>query len=253
MGCVMCGCGESDLVYEGVVICRCGLVYRNEVGRVVYLRENWGDGEAWDVHFREVEKSLRGIVGGDIIEIGPGLGWLAGLFSGFRSYVMIESSVTVARYLRREFPCVRVIGDTWEGAVVEGDSADLVLCCGVDYLFSDLRRGMEKISRVLRDTGYLYIERNVFLETEAYAWNVVSTKGDLFGSNAAITTWFSYEQYRDFLGLFFEIVGSWSYILGEVKGRKVKIHGFLCRKSFKLPHYGVCSWREHNMELLGRL
>jgi SAM-dependent methyltransferase len=244
---------ESFCNVQKIVLCQCGMVYKNPVipslSRVVYEDFNWGNDSVWKEHFCDVSRNLHIIDSvRSIVEIGPGLGWLAGYLLGRldASYVMIEPSESVVRFLVETLPGVSVIQETWESVEIAEKSADLILCCGVDYLFPDIRVGMNKIHRTMKDTGLLYIERNVFLESEAFAWNQIRTKKDLFGSNALMTTWFSVEQYRDFLSMFFEIIDSWSYVLGMVGDKKIEIHGFLCRKR-------LCSRREHSMKILDNL
>ena len=128
----------------------------------------------------------------------------------------------------------------------------MALVCGVDYLFSDYRTSMNKIYDSLSENGYLYIERNVFVDSEAYAGFPINSYRDLFGQNALMTTWFSVDQYRIYLLQYYEVLFERSFVHDETDGHKCIIYGFLCQKKKKCDNVKM-SFYENNIKSLERL
>lgn len=277
--CHMCGSYDSEILtpaflvdgslckFQRIVICKkCGLVYKNPVipdlNKLVYDKHSWSDGTTFQKRFSELSSYLSEFLGnispGTILEIGPGPGWLAmSLHELVRDskYILLEASEEVARLTRENLPHATVIPASIEEAEIRNEFVDLAIVCGVDYLFSDFRGAIQKIYRSLSDNGYIYIERNVFVETEAYAWFPIKTLKDLFGQNVLMTTWFAVDQYKEFLNLFFEVISHKSFLHDETDGYKCIIHGFFCKKKAIGPEYydGKTSWYETNTVSLSRL
>ena len=277
--CHMCGSYESEVLtpaflvdgslckFQKIMICKkCGLVYKNpvipELNKLVYNKGAWLDGTEFKKRISELALFLSGflkeISPKMIMEIGPGPGWLAMSLQELlpnSKYILLEASEEVAQVTKDNLPHAMVIPAGLDEACIKRDFVDFALVCGVDYLFSDFYSGIKKIYDAIAPNGYLYIERNVFVETEAYAWFPIRSDKDLFGKNVLITTWFSVEQYKHFLSLFFDIVSERSFLHGETDGHKCIIHGFLCKKKTITSDYydGNVSWYEKNMTSLVRL
>jgi len=277
--CHMCGSYDSEMLtsayladgsfckFQQIVICKkCGLVYKNpvipELNTLSYSKISWGDGTIFKKRISSLTLFLSGffkeISPKTIMEIGPGPGWLAmslqELFPASK-YILFEASQDVAELTKQNLPNATVIPATIDEAYINNDFADLAIVCGVDYLFPDFRRAIEKIHKLLTINGYLYIERNVFVESEAYVGFPIKSYKDLFGSNVLMTTWFAVDQYKQFLSLFFDIVSEKSFFHDETDGFKCIINGFLCKKKVIRSEYyhGNTSWYETNMASLRRL
>ena len=277
--CHMCGSYDAKTVtaafladggfcnFQNIVICKkCGLVYKNpvipELNKIVYDKHSWGDGAAFNKRISDLSSYLsdflKRVSPKTIMEIGPGPGWLAMAIKKIlpdSQFLLFEASDDVVELTKQNLPDETVIPSSIEEVSIKKDSIDFALVCGVDYLFSDFRGAINKIYTSLKSGGYLYIERNVFVEAEAYAWFPIRTYKDLFGQNALMTTWFAVDQYREFLNLYFEVVSQTSFLLNETDGHKCVIHGFLCKKKPVTREYyeGNVSWYEQNMASLGRL
>lgn len=275
----MCGSYESEVLtpaflqtgetcnFQQIVICKkCGLVYKNpvipEVNKLVYRQEDWGSGE----NFKKRAKDLTDYLGnflGDIkpktvIEVGPGPGWLALALKKILpdcKYIMFEASENVAKLAKSNVPDAVVIPSSIGDMHFSQGFASLVISCGVDYLFTDFRRNINNIYRSLTDEGYLYIERNVFVESEAYNRFKIETYRDLFGQNELMTTWFAVDQYREFLKLRFEVVSENSFLLDKIDDNSSVIYGFLCKKKriSKEFYDGSATWYDQNLVSLRRL
>ncbi len=277
--CHMCGSYDSEILtpafladgsfcnFQKIVICKkCGLVYKNpvipELNKLVYDKYSWGDGSIFQKRISSLasylSEFLENIQPKTILEIGPGPGWLAMSLHKLlpnSKYVLFEPSEEVALLTKKNLPDLTVIPTSLEEAFVREGFVEFVLVCGVDYLFPDLRRAIEKIYTSLSRDGYIYIERNVFVDTEAYAWFPIKTFKDLFGQNALMTTWFAVDQYKQFLNLFFDIVSERSYLHDETDGYKCVINGYLCKKKKMEDEYycGETSWYSSNLASLERL
>ncbi len=278
--CHMCGSYDSQILtpafltdgsycnFQQIVICRrCGLVYKNPVipdlNKFSYSKKSWGDGTIFKKRIFSslmpyLSSFIKEISPKIVMEIGPGPGWLAisleKLFPTSK-YILFEASKDVAELTKHNLPNATVIPAAIDEVYIGNNFADLVIVCGVDYLFSDFRGGIEKIHKSLTIDGYLYIERNVFVETEAYVGFPIRTYKDLFGQNLLMTTWFAVDQYQQFLTSFFDIVSERSFILDEIGGFKCILHSFLCKKKSARWEYfdGSTSWYKTNMASLSRL
>ncbi len=278
VSCHMCGSFDSELItpaflqngdactFQQIVICkRCGLVYKNpvvpELNTLVYKTPSWGDGRAFQHRIGQLASYLADALRDEnpsrIVEIGPGPGWLA--IAMEQQYpaahlLLLEVSEEVAAAAKRNTRRAVVVPSSIDEVSLTAGYADLALVCGVDYLFPSHRASMERIYDALADGGHLYIERNVFVETEAYVLQPIRSRRDLFGLNALMTTWFSVEQYRAHLERWFDVVSTRSFEHGVYDGHRCVIHGFLCRKR---PARGLyvpgTSWYEQNKASLGRL
>ena len=277
--CHMCGSYDSEILtpafladgsfcnFQKIVMCKkCGLVYKNpvipELNKLVYSKDSWGDGTTFKRRISDLVSYLSDFLKSNlprtIIEIGPGPGWLSMALKEIlpnSKYLLFEASEDVAQVTAQNMPDSTVIPSSIEEVRINNDFVDLAIVCGVDYLFSDFRSSINKIYSSITKDGYIYIERNVFVETEAYAFFPIRTYRDLFGQNVLMTTWFSVDQYKQFLKMFFDIVSERSFLLDEADGFKSVIHGFLCKKKTIINEYydGNTLWYEKNMASLGRL
>lgn len=277
--CHMCGSYDSEMLtpayladgsfckFQQIVICRkCGLVYKNpvipELNNISYSKKSWGDGTTFKKRISSLtsflSEFLKEISPKTIMEIGPGPGWLAMYLQKLfptSKYILFEASEDVAELTKQNLPDATVIPSAIDEVYIGNNFAELALVCGVDYLFPDFRSGIEKIHKSLSRNGFLYIERNVFVESEAYVGMPIRTFKDLFGANVLMTTWFAFDQYKQFLALFFDIVSERSFVHDEIDGFKCIIHGFLCKKKVISSAYydGSTSWYETNIISLGRL
>lgn len=277
--CHMCGSYNSEILtpafladgsfcnFQKIVICKkCGLVYKNpvipELNKLVYSRDSWGDGTTFKKRISKLVSYLSDFLKINaprtIIEIGPGPGWLSMALKEIlpnSKYLLFEASEDVAQVTIQNMPDSTVIPSSIEEVHINNNFVDLAIVCGVDYLFSDFRSTIIKIHSSIANNGYLYIERNVFVETEAYVGFPIKTFKDLFGANVLMTTWFALDQYRQLLTLFFDVVSERSFLHDETDGFKCIINGFLCKKKNVSSEYynGSTSWYETNMTSLGRL
>jgi len=267
----MCGSDDSELVtpaylknkkrcdFQEIRICRtCGLVYKNpnipELTGFEYDIGSWGDGKEFgerlsgvaSVLSQQIKTNLK-----EIIEIGPGPGWLAKEIHEKwpdARMTLFEPAVEVARIAKKNVPGAAVIPATFDESGWPG-VADLVLMCGVDYLLPNIRRTMRKVWLSMADDGVIYIERNVFVESESFVWLPIQTQYDLIGVNSMMSTWFNFEQYREWLKMFFYLLSWWEYTVGGST-----IHGFLCRKRQDPVNYWAGkSWYRENKLSLSRL
>lgn len=275
----MCGSYDSEVLtpaflntgetcnFQQIVICKkCGLVYKNpvipEVNKLVYRQEDWGAGENFKRRAKDLTEYLDSFFGDvkpkTVIEVGPGPGWLALELKKVLpdcKYIMFEASESVAKLAKSNVPDAVVIPSSIGDVNFSQGFASLVIACGVDYLFPDFRRNINSIYRSLSDEGHLYIERNVFVESEAYNRYKIETYRNLFGQNELMTTWFAVDQYREFLKLRFEIVSENSFLLDKVDDNSSVIYGFLCKKKKISAEFyaGNETWYEKNLMSLRRL
>jgi hypothetical protein len=279
VACHMCGSYDSnDLIpaflpdkslcnFQRITICKkCGLVYKNpvipELNKFSYPKSSWGDGSQFRKRIAELaqylSENLSALNPKIIMEVGPGPGWLAIAVQKMyptAKFLLLEASEEVAEITRQNMPSATIVPSAIDSVKLSTGFASLALVCGVDYLFTDFRNAIAKIHASIEDDGYLYIERNVFVESEAYAFSPIKTATDLFGQNPLMTTWFNIEQYQKFLELFFDIVSRKSFLHSEMEGHKCMIHGYLCRKkSFASGYFKEnLSWYEANVNSLRRL
>lgn len=277
--CHMCGSYDSEVLtpafladgsacdFQKIVICKkCGLIYKNPVipalNKLAYSKTSWGNGSQFKKRISDLNLFLSGFLKEQspkmIIEIGPGPGWL--VMSLQKSlpntrFILFEASEDVAKLTKDNLPKAIVVPASIEEVHIKNDFADLALVCGVDYLFADFYSGFKKIYDAISAGGHLYIERNVFVETDAYAGFPIRSYWDLFGQNVLMTTWFNAKQYKRFLETFFDIVSERSFLHDETDGQKCIIQGFLCRKKNAAGEYykGGGSWYETNISSLARL
>lgn len=275
----MCGSYDSDLLipailadgsscrFQQIVICKgCGLVYKNpvipELNKIAYSKISWGDGSTFKKRIADLTSYLSGFAAemnpSTVLEVGPGPGWLAmslqGLFPKAK-FILLEASEDVAELTKENLPGATVIPSGINEVELGSNFASLALVCGVDYLFTDYRAAMNKIHASLVEGGYLYIERNVFVEAEAYAGFPIRTCQDLLGQNVLMTNWFALDQYKAFLSMNFDIVSERTFLHDETDGHRCFIHGFLCKKKSAHTEYykGNQSWYEQNVMSLRRL
>jgi len=277
--CHMCGSYSAEVLtpafladgslcdFQKIVICtKCGLVYKNPVipdlNKLVYCKHSWGDGAIFNKRISELVLYLSDFVKKGspekILEIGPGPGWLAMALQDLlpaTKFILLEASDEVAKVAKYNVPTATVIPASIDEAYIDNNIFDLAIVCGVDYLFPNFHNAIISIFNKIKTDGYLYIERNVFVESEAYAWSPITSYADLFGKNALMTTWFSVDQYKQFLKQFFDIISEKSFLHDETDGYKCIIHGFICKKKAKYSEYydGDESWYEQNMTSLTRL
>lgn len=108
-------------------------------------------------------QSMGLFVGGkDVLEIGCGSGYAAGLFYDLRpkSYVGIDlmpEQITLA--LKRGLPGLEFrVMDTADLGAFPGGSKDVVVIFGILHHVPEWRKALEECARVLRPGGWLYVE-----------------------------------------------------------------------------------------------
>lgn len=277
--CHMCGSLESQKLipailadgscchFQEIVICKkCGLVYKNpvipELNKLSYDRHSWGDGVDFKKRLADLilylDQYLDEITPKTILEIGPGPGWLSMcLQTKFPNskMILVEPSEDVALLAKQNLPFATVVPSDLDDIKMRDGLIDLAVVCGVDYLFNNFKGAFDKIYSLLSKDGYIYIERNVFVEAEAYSWYPINSYHNLFGQNALMTTWFNKEQYLELLKMYFDVVSVRSYLLNETHGHKCIIEGYWCKKKNKVYDYynENRSWFSVNMKSLDRL
>ncbi len=208
-----------------IVICRqCGLVYRNPHIPDLCV-EHYGDVGSWEGESIYVER-LRGVAerirshvklgnGDRYLEIGCGPGWLAERLASIypdSQAVLLEPSPVVADHAQRRNPAAAVLPVVLEQATLPKGEFSCVIACGVDYLFQDHRKDIERIHALLRPGGVFYIERNVFLDQRSLTKRPIFDIEDLFGLNHRMNTWFGREQFAEYLSEFFDILDVYEYV-----------------------------------------
>lgn len=236
MACAVCGALDEEPLFPSffraqhslaqmIVICRqCGLVYRNPHIPDLCV-EHYEDVGSWKGESVYIER-LRGVAerirahvklgnGERYLEIGCGPGWLAEQMASIypnSQAVLLEPSPAVADHAQRRNPAAAVLPALLEDASLPKGEFSCVVACGVDYLFQDHRKDIERIHALLRPGGVFYIERNVFLDQQALTMRPIFDIEDLFGLNHRINTWFGREQFTEYLSEFFDILDVYEYV-----------------------------------------
>jgi trans-aconitate methyltransferase len=232
--------------FQNIVLCEdCGAVFRNPVvpdlNQVHYHSpQSWGDAEdhqrfedRLEFVAKSISKHTNFQVGDLIVDIGGGPGWLvkklSNLFSDVR-LVLCEPVVENAKFAKRQTPGLITIPASIDELVTTPNTFALVTATGVDYLFVDHRAAMLKITEMMREDGIFYIERNVFVEQEAYYRQPIFDHEDMFGINNMINFWPEKQQFLEYLSCFFDILENTEYNFGETLGYKCQMFGVFCKK-----------------------
>ena len=279
--CHMCWSYDAEMVtpaflqkgehcaFQTIVICKsCGLVYKNPVipakNTTVYKKSSWKSGLLFQKRIHDLSvylaNTLEGVDPKFILEIGPGPGWLAAAIETQfpnAKLLLAEVSEEVAKLAKDNTQRATVVPASIDDISLRNGSFDLALVCGVDYLFINHRGSMEKVYHALAEDGYLYIERNVFVETEAYASFLIHSYQDLFGQNALMTTWFNKEQFKIYIEQWFHVVSEKTFLHETKDNVDCLIHGLLCKKRPTVKHdkyyQGEKSWYQTNKTTLDKL
>ena len=201
---------------------------------------HWGDAddlrrfeERLEFVAKSISKRVKLQAGDLIVDIGGGPGWLvsklSNLFSGVR-VVLCEPAVENAKFAKIHTPSLIAIPASIEEFVTTPNTFALVTATGVDYLFHDHRTAMLKISEMMREDGVFYIERNVFVEQEAYYRQPIFDHDDMFGINHMMNFWPGKQQFLEYLSTFFDILEHVEYNFGETLGYKCQMFGVFCKK-----------------------
>lgn len=255
LSCAVCGVDDTEALYpallsdgsessfQRIVICRqCGLVYKNPVvpseNGLVYAPGSWPQTNIFrqrlEANADFIATRAHLATGDAILDVGPGPGFLmAALRERYPSSKIfgLEAVPEVAALAARQCRGAVVLPGSVDEASFPANRFKLMAVCGVDYLFADHRGALEKLSRWLANDGWLYIERNVFVDQQAYTAADITSLDTLFGSNPLMTTWFHRDQYREYLDCMFEVVESRRYDSDVTSsGRRNTLDGHLCRK-----------------------
>ena len=275
IACAVCGSLDAEPLFPSffraqhslaqmIVICRrCGLVYRNPHIPDLCV-EHYGDVGSWDGESIYIER-LRGVAerirshvqlgtGDCYLEVGCGPGWLAehmaSIYPDSRA-VLLEPSPAVANHAQRRNPAAAVLPAVLEEATLPQGAFSCAIACGVDYLFQDHRKDIERIHGLLRPGGVFYIERNVFLDQRSLTKRPIFDIEDLFGLNHRMNTWFGREQFAEYLSEFFDILDVYEYV-SDVSpppyDRKNVVTGVFGRKrpnGERRPQEAKNRYREH--------
>lgn len=204
---------------------------------------HWGDAEDHR-RFDERLEFVAGIIsrqvklraGNLIVDIGGGPGWLAKKLTTLFPYarvVLCEPAIENAKFAKGQTPSLITVPSRLDELVTTPNTFSLVTATGVDYLFLDHRAAMLKISEMMREDGTLYIERNVFVEQEAYYRQPIFDHEDLFGINHMMNFWPGKQQFLEYLATFFDILDCVEYNFGETLGLKCQMFGVFCKKRSK--------------------
>lgn len=217
---------------ETIVRCSCGMVYKRGVD-VDKKWECYKSPRVWDSaefarRYERVAQYLRTRMSAPekILDIGCATGAFSYYLHSWWPDAKIdgvEGSPKVAEYCAKHNGFInlhRCVFEDWAPA----EEYDLVICMGVDYLFPDHAEGMNKIEKVLKDGGTLYLERNVFMGMKSFMGKVVDSDEILFWENPLITTWFTEAQMESVISDKYLIIDRNTYEEGG--SRHV---GWLCR------------------------
>jgi hypothetical protein len=233
--------------FQSIVLCEaCGAVFRNpivpDLNQPLYQApDHWGDEEdhrRFDERLRHVSQLIRKNVAlqdGDwMVDIGGGPGWLIRrlneIVPGLRA-VLCEPSAENGKFARRQLQGLTAIPSRFDEFDAPAGFFDLVTATGVDYLFIDHRGMMQKVDRLLRPGGSFYVERNVFVEQEAYYRQPIFDHEDLFGINHMMNFWPGRQQFVEYLSTFFETREPVEYDFGETLGYRCRMLGVFCIKA----------------------
>ena len=215
---------------EQIVRCDCGVVYKNIVRRDII--RHYGNPHIWDNPFfkeryKKISKYLAEKVKKPerIIDIGCADGrMLEQLHNCFSDSILcgVEPSKPLHASLSNYGFKINVIKSSFDDCEIK-EKFDLVVCMGVDYLFVDHNKGMIKLLNILKSTGCLYIERNVFYDMQSFVGKKIKNTDDMFWTNRLITTWYTVKQMETQLEKHFEIKDKLIY--GEEHSKQV---GWLC-------------------------
>lgn len=254
--------------FQNIVICRqCGLVFRNpqvpDENVMRYSPASWGDGRIFAERMQNNADYLKGRVSlakdDYILDVGTGPGWLlSAVLKRFPDAkgIGIEPIPEVAKMAKANCARAIVLPSTLDEASFPKEMFSLILVCGVDYLFTDHRSAMDLLWSWLKKDGHLYIERNVFVEQEAYTGHDILGLADLFGSNQLMSTWFAREQFKAYIDCNFEVLDVRRYDQDVTpRGLRNTLDGLFCRKRPIKREYDRRSWYAENLsriELLSK-
>lgn len=223
----------SERDKEVVVECCCGMIYKaiidpdKEVKH--YKKPSIWDKHGFDRRYDRVVNYLRHelpIKPKKILDIGAGAGgmaWrLSKVFPG-ASIICVEQSAPLAFHINEKCPMVAVVNKSFEAKDLSFGEHGLVLCMGVDYLFMDHPKAMQKIRSIIGGFGFLYIERNIYADMKSFMGKKVKNREQLFWTNKLINNWFTKEQFQEVLERYFTIRDKVKY----EEGGSTHI-GFLC-------------------------
>lgn len=197
--CPMCIGSTQTPVWGTVRRCQtCGLVFRPPDSTLhQYHRDSWAGTDCFEENAEALADYLTARVPAEnvrrVVEVGPGPGFLAERLT--RAYpgaeiLLVESSPDVAALVAHRVPRAVVLCCPLEIAPIEAGTVDLLLACGVDYLFPDLRQGYKVLQALLAPGGIFYAERNVWADSRRSATALYATEVECYTRNPMMTTWF---------------------------------------------------------------
>lgn len=232
--------------FQNIVLCQdCGSVFRNpiipELNRTHYQKPNSWEGEKshidhsnrLDFVSRFISHNVKLGVRDSYVDIGGGPGWLVKKMRALHpdaTIILCEPSPDNCRFAKEHTPDIVAIPSRIDEITTPERAFSLITATGVDYLFIDHRSAMQKIAAMLRDDGYFYIERNVFVDQEAYYSHPILDHDDLFGDNHMMNFWPNRELFVQYVSEFFDVIDKIDYHFGETLGRKCQMLGLLCTK-----------------------
>lgn len=89
---------------------------------------------------------------------------------------------------------------------------------------------MQKIREMLKPGGLFYVDRNVFVDQEAYYKQPIFDLEDFFGINHMMNFWPGRAQFLEYLSCFFDVREKVEYNFGETLGYKCQMFGAFCTK-----------------------
>lgn len=232
--------------FQNIVICRgCGAVFRNpvmpELNHVHYQTPTFWEGDESHRDHRTRLEFVAGYVSQRVkfgpndlyVDIGGGPGWLVDKMRSLHpdiGIVLCEPGVENGKFAKTRTAGLIAIPSRIDELTVGDGVFSLITATGVDYLFLDHRTAIQKIAAMLREDGFFYLERNVFVDQESYYGHAILDHDDLFGDNHMMNFWPGRRQFGEYISEFFDVIDNIDYNFGETLGRKCQMFGLLCNK-----------------------
>jgi len=229
--CPLCGNTEHAIIStrgkEIVAECPCEVWYKQTIDETKktkhYKKSFIWDKEFFENRYKKISKYLWEKIGRDgrILDIGCGNGRMLDRLHGcFTKSALTGNEASAPLFKSIKYPLIK---GRFDDADFKAAEYDLIVCMGVDYLFLDHAKAMQKIASLLAPDGRLYIERNVFKDMKSFYGKTVTTIDVLLWKNLLITTWFTEDQMEKQLDKYFNRIDKIEY--GEPITRCV---GWLC-------------------------
>jgi len=236
--CPLCGKSGGGITVssrdkEVIKKCSCGVVYKSIVD-VIEQPPHYRSPKIWDKPFfkkryKKIAKYIAKTLNKEcfnLLDIGCGNGsMLKYLGKRYPKALLegVEPSTGLHKNLEKQTLILHKL--RFDDLSPKKGKYDLIICMGVDYLFTNHDAAMKKLKTILSDGGHIYIERNVFIDMKSFVGRKVTSDDILYWNNPLITTWFTEEQMEKQLEKYFVIEDKLVY--GEETSKNV---GWLCSR-----------------------